>query len=230
MSAAGLRGTAPAKLLDQMLASVSIDTNVNALHLNVVTVQATEKPASRRRRDGGLAWPWLLEQVELVEAELIPCCRATAVEWVLGIRGDHKLRGQWQTCRAPVALPIFIPLSVRNSVSSRDRRKWQTWQTSGGCGAGSTGLRCAATHTPVGPLDLWAVLNHFGPAVMTGTLRPHNGTVSPRQAQAGGTSGWPDNPRYTRVIRRRKTRPAMRVGCDIWVGSEAPGGGSVDDQ
>jgi DNA polymerase len=117
------------QLLDQMLASVSIDTNRDAYICNVVKCRPPEnrKPTPQEM---AACLPWLLEQVELVQPELILLAGATAVEGVLGIKGGiTKLRGQWQRWQGRWCLPMFHPsYLLRNASRQTGSPKWHTWQ------------------------------------------------------------------------------------------------------
>jgi len=141
------------QLLDQMLASVSIDTNRDAYVCNVVKCRP---PENRKPTPAEMAacLPWLLEQVELVKPELILLAGATAVEGVLGIRGGiTKLRGQWQTWQGRPCLPIFHPsYLLRNPSRQQGSPKWHTWQDLQEVRR-RLGLADAApaTHAPVAP-------------------------------------------------------------------------------
>ncbi|MCT0202531.1 uracil-DNA glycosylase [Synechococcus sp. CS-602] len=141
------------QLLDQMLASVSIDTNRDAYICNVVKCRP---PENRKPTPAEMAacLPWLLEQVELVKPELILLAGATAVEGVLGIRGGiTKLRGQWQTWQGRPCLPIFHPsYLLRNPSRQQGSPKWHTWQDLQEVRRRLDRLAAApATHTPVAP-------------------------------------------------------------------------------
>ncbi|WP_255088316.1 MULTISPECIES: uracil-DNA glycosylase family protein [unclassified Synechococcus] len=117
------------QLLDQMMASVSIDTNRDAYICNVVKCRPPEnrKPTAKEM---AACLPWLLEQVELVQPEVILLAGATAVEGVLGIRGGiTRLRGQWQQWQGRWCLPIFHPsYLLRNPSRQTGSPKWHTWQ------------------------------------------------------------------------------------------------------
>ncbi|MFM7236072.1 MAG: uracil-DNA glycosylase family protein, partial [Cyanobium sp.] len=74
------------QLLDQMLASVGIDSNEEAYICNVVKCRPPEnrKPTPEEMAACRL---WLLEQIALVDPAVIVLAGATAMEGVLGIKG-----------------------------------------------------------------------------------------------------------------------------------------------
>ncbi len=117
------------QLLDQMLASVAIDSNRDAYICNVVKCRP---PENRRPTAPEMAacLPWLLQQVELVQPRVILLAGATAVEGVLGIRGGiTRERGQWRQWQGRWCLPIFHPsYLLRNPSRERGTPKWLTWQ------------------------------------------------------------------------------------------------------
>jgi DNA polymerase len=117
------------QLLDQMLASVAIDTNRDAYICNVVKCRPPEnrKPSPQEM---AACLPWLLQQVELVQPRVVLLAGATAVEGVLGIRGGiTRLRGQWRQWQGRWCLPIFHPsYLLRNPSRQRGTPKWLTWQ------------------------------------------------------------------------------------------------------
>jgi DNA polymerase len=117
------------QLLDQMLASVGIDSNRDAYIANVVKCRPPEnrKPTPAEME---ACRPWLLEQVALVRPAVVVLAGATAVEGVLGIRGGiTRLRGQWHRWDGLWCLPIFHPsYLLRNPSRERGTPKWHTWQ------------------------------------------------------------------------------------------------------
>jgi DNA polymerase len=117
------------QLLDQMLASVAIDSNRDAFICNVVKCRPPEnrKPTPEEM---AACLPWLLEQLELVQPEVILLAGATAVEAILGIRGGiTKLRGQWRQWQGRWLMPVFHPsYLLRNPSREPGSPKWHTWQ------------------------------------------------------------------------------------------------------
>lgn len=122
------------RLLDQMLASVGIDSNQDAYICNVVKCRP---PENRRPTPEEMAAcrPWLLQQISLVDPAVIVLAGATAMEGVLGIRGGiTRLRGQWQKGAGEALegrwlVPIFHPsYLLRNASREKGSPKWLTWQ------------------------------------------------------------------------------------------------------
>jgi DNA polymerase len=122
------------QLLDQMLASVGIDSNEGAYICNVVKC----RPPDNRKptpEEMGSCRPWLLDQITLVNPAVILLAGATAMEGVLGIRGGiTRLRGQWQqgtegALEGRWLMPIFHPsYLLRNASREQGSPKWLTWQ------------------------------------------------------------------------------------------------------
>lgn len=122
------------QLLDQMLASVEIDSNRDAYICNVVKCRP---PDNRKPTPEEMAAcrPWLLEQIRLVNPAFIVLAGATAMEGLLGIKGGiTRLRGQWQQgTDGPLEgrwlMPIFHPsYLLRNASREKGSPKWHTWQ------------------------------------------------------------------------------------------------------
>jgi DNA polymerase len=122
------------QLLDQMLASVGIDSNRDAYICNVVKCRP---PDNRKPTPEEMAAcrPWLHKQIALVDPALIVLAGATAMEGVLGIKGGiTRLRGQWQQGHGEALegrwlLPIFHPsFLLRNASREQGSPKWLTWQ------------------------------------------------------------------------------------------------------
>ncbi len=122
------------QLLDQMLASVGIDSERDAYIANVVKCRP---PDNRRPTPEEIAAcrPWLLQQIALVDPPVILLAGATALEGVLGVKGGiTRLRGQWRAgegegLEGRWLLPIFHPsYLLRNPSREKDSPKWQTWQ------------------------------------------------------------------------------------------------------
>ncbi len=117
------------QLLDQMFASVAIDTRQDAYICNVVKCRP---PDNRKPTPEEMAacLPWLLQQIELVQPKVLVLAGATAMESVLGLKGGiTKLRGQWRQWQGLWCLPIFHPsYLLRNPSRERGTPKWLTWQ------------------------------------------------------------------------------------------------------
>jgi uracil-DNA glycosylase len=121
------------QLLDQMLASVAIDSNRDAYICNVVKCRP---PDNRKPTPAEMAAcrPWLEQQIQLVDPAVILLAGATALEGVLGIRGGiSRLRGQWHSSHSPTLkgrqlMPIFHPsYLLRNASRQQGSPKWHTW-------------------------------------------------------------------------------------------------------
>lgn len=121
------------QLLDQMLASVAIDSNRDAYICNVVKCRP---PDNRKPTPAEMAAcrPWLEQQIQLVDPAVILLAGATALEGVLGIRGGiSRLRGQWHSHPSPPLagrqlIPIFHPsYLLRNASRAQGSPKWHTW-------------------------------------------------------------------------------------------------------
>jgi uracil-DNA glycosylase family 4 len=122
------------QLLDQMLASVAIDSNQDAYICNVVKCRP---PDNRKPTPAEMAAcrPWLEQQIREVDPALILLAGAIALEGVLGIRGGiTRLRGQWQASDIPPLagrrlMPIFHPsYLLRNPSRQQGSPRWHTWQ------------------------------------------------------------------------------------------------------
>ena len=122
------------QLLDQMLASVAIDSNRDAYICNVVKCRP---PDNRKPTPAEMAAcrPWLEQQIQLVDPAVILLAGATALEGVLGIRGGiSRLRGQWHSHHSPPLagrqlMPIFHPsYLLRNASRAQGSPTWHTWQ------------------------------------------------------------------------------------------------------
>ncbi|MEB3263569.1 MAG: uracil-DNA glycosylase [Synechococcus sp.] len=122
------------QLLDQMLASVGIDSNRDAYMCNVVKCRPPDnrKPTAEEM---AACTPWLERQIQLVDPPVILLAGATAMEGVLGVKGGiTRLRGQWRQGSGAVLggrwlLPIFHPsYLLRNPSRQQGSPKWLTWQ------------------------------------------------------------------------------------------------------
>jgi uracil-DNA glycosylase family 4 len=121
------------QLLDQMLASVGIDSNRDAYICNVVKCRP---PENRKPTPVEMAAcrPWLWRQIEVVDPAVIVLTGATALEGVLGVKGGiTQLRGRWregqgQPLTGRWLLPIFHPsYLLRNPSREQGSPKWLTW-------------------------------------------------------------------------------------------------------
>lgn len=121
------------QLLDQMLASVGIDSNADAYICNVVKCRP---PGNRKPTPAEIAAcrPWLEQQIRLVDPAVILLAGASAMEGVLGIKGGiTRLRGSWRQSDLPVLqgrwlMPILHPsYLLRNPSREQGSPKWLTW-------------------------------------------------------------------------------------------------------
>ncbi len=122
------------QLLDQMLASVALDSNRDAYICNVVKCRP---PDNRKPTAAEMAAcrPWLDPQIRLVDPAVILLAGATALEGVLGIKGGiTRLRGQWMAGEGELLqgrwlMPILHPsYLLRNPSREQGSPKWHTWQ------------------------------------------------------------------------------------------------------
>ncbi|MEB3360973.1 MAG: uracil-DNA glycosylase [Synechococcaceae cyanobacterium] len=117
------------QLLDQMLASVGLDSNRDAYICNVVKCRP---PENRKPSPAEMAAcrPWLEEQLRLIQPAVVVLAGATALEGALGEKGAiTKQRGQWRAWQGRWAMPIFHPsYLLRNPSRTEGSPKWLTWQ------------------------------------------------------------------------------------------------------
>ena len=117
------------QLLDQMLASVGLDSNRDAYICNVVKCRP---PENRKPTPAEMAAcrPWLEEQLRLIQPAVVLLAGATALEGALGEKGAiTKQRGQWRAWQGRWVMPIFHPsYLLRNPSRTEGSPKWLTWQ------------------------------------------------------------------------------------------------------
>ncbi|MFM7085638.1 MAG: uracil-DNA glycosylase [Cyanobium sp.] len=122
------------QLLDRMLASVGLDSELDAYICNVIKCRP---PDNRRPTPAEISacLPFLRRQIALVNPQVVLLVGATALEGVLGIRGGiSRLRGQWRPgegegLEGRWLMPIFHPsYLLRNASREPGSPKWLTWQ------------------------------------------------------------------------------------------------------
>jgi len=71
--------------------------------------------------------PWLHEQIDLIQPEVLIALGGTAVEGLLGkTLGITKLRGNWQSYRGIPLMPTYHPsYLLRNQAMSEKRKVWE---------------------------------------------------------------------------------------------------------
>lgn len=71
--------------------------------------------------------PFLHEQIDLIQPQVLVALGGTAIEGLLGkTAGIMRLRGQWQTYRSIPLMPTFHPAYLlRNQALSEKRRVWE---------------------------------------------------------------------------------------------------------
>jgi DNA polymerase len=76
--------------------------------------------------------PFLIEQLEVIQPEVIVALGATGVEGLLGLTGITKLRGTWLTCKLPsgkeiLVMPTFHPAFLLRDPSQK-KFVWEDMQ------------------------------------------------------------------------------------------------------
>jgi DNA polymerase len=71
--------------------------------------------------------PYLLEQIDLIQPQVLVALGVTAVEGLLGkTAGISRLRGQWQVFRGIPVMPTYHPAYLlRNQALSEKRKLWE---------------------------------------------------------------------------------------------------------
>lgn len=86
-------------------------------------------PGNRKPRPDEMATcnPWLHEQIDLIQPEVLVALGSTAVEGLLGgTVGITRLRGKWQSYRGIPLMPTYHPAYLlRNQVISEKRKVWE---------------------------------------------------------------------------------------------------------
>ena len=97
------------KVLDHLLSDVGIDPLNDVFICNAVKCRP---PRNRRPSKSELlaSFPWLRQQITLVDPWAIALAGATAVEAVLGLKDKiSSLRGVWQFWDGRMVMPLFHP-------------------------------------------------------------------------------------------------------------------------
>lgn len=117
------------QLLDKMLASVGLDRKRNIYIANIVKCRP---PGNRAPTPEEMAacFPYLEEQISLLQPRVMILAGATALQGILGERRSiTRSRGQWLQWRGIWCMPIFHPAYLlRNESRAPGSPKWQTWQ------------------------------------------------------------------------------------------------------
>lgn len=101
------------QLLDQLLVAVGFDLEQDLYIGNAIKCRP---PGNRRPTPAELAAcrPWLAEQLNVVQPQLVVLVGATALEAVLGIKGGiTRVRGQWLDAAATASGPLALELAGR---------------------------------------------------------------------------------------------------------------------
>ena len=97
------------KLLDMLLNDVEINPDRDVFICNVVKCRP---PKNRRptKDELLLSFPWLDQQIQLVDPWVIALAGSTAVDAVLGLKDKiSALRGNWQSWQGRMVMPLFHP-------------------------------------------------------------------------------------------------------------------------
>lgn len=117
------------QLLEQILASVRLDTEKDVYICNVVKCRPPDNrtPAAD---EVAACRGYLLEQIRVVDPKIILMTGATAMKGLTGEkRGITKVRGQWIQWEGRWCMPIFHPAYLlRNQSREKGSPKWLMWQ------------------------------------------------------------------------------------------------------
>jgi uracil-DNA glycosylase len=115
------------QLLDQMLASVGLDSERDAYVCNVVKCRPPDNRKPTAKEMAACA-PWLAVQIAAVNPPIILVAGATALEGVLGLKGGiSRLRGQWHPWQGRWVMPVFHPsYLLRHPSPEQGSPKWLT--------------------------------------------------------------------------------------------------------
>lgn len=119
------------ELLTRILGAMGLQRSdvliVNILKCRPDTPGQTAGNRKPTPEEMGTCLPWLEEQINLVQPEVVVALGATAVEGLLGKTvGITRLRGTWQTYRGIPLMPTYHPAYLlRNQAPSEKRRVWE---------------------------------------------------------------------------------------------------------
>ena len=107
------------QLLDKMLAAISLGRTTNCYIANIVKCRP---PRNRDPRDEeqDACYPWLAEQIRLVDPKIIICLGRIAATEI--IREDFKItreRGRWFTVNGVQTMAIYHPAALLRDVTKR---------------------------------------------------------------------------------------------------------------
>ena len=120
------------RLLEELLAEAGLDSERDAYITNVVKCRppGNRKPTAAEME---ACFPWLQQQITLVDPALILLVGATALQAVLGVKGGiTRLRGQWRPGEGPLLagrslMPLLHPsYLLRNASEAADSPRWHT--------------------------------------------------------------------------------------------------------
>tara|TARA_B100000214_G_scaffold375313_1_gene361120 strand:- start:1374 stop:1934 length:561 start_codon:yes stop_codon:yes gene_type:complete len=97
------------KLLDKLLIEVGLDPLEDIYFCNLIKFRP---PKNRRpsKKEIELHFPWLKQQIKLIDPKVIVLIGATSVETILGIKGGiSNLRGNWLNWENKLVMPVFHP-------------------------------------------------------------------------------------------------------------------------
>jgi DNA polymerase len=115
------------QLLDRMITAMGFSRE----EVYVCNIVKCRPPNNRKPEPEEMAacQPYLAEQLELVEPEVIVALGATAVQGLLGITGGiTRLRGQWRLYKGRIAvMPTFHPAYLLRTPQAK-REVWEDLQ------------------------------------------------------------------------------------------------------
>jgi DNA polymerase len=113
------------RLLEELLAEAGLDSERDAYITNVVKCRP---PGNRKPTAAEMdaCFPWLRQQITLVDPTLILLVGATALQAVLGVKGGiTRLRGEWRAGEGPLLagrwlMPVFHPSYLLRNPSRQE--------------------------------------------------------------------------------------------------------------
>ena len=71
--------------------------------------------------------PYLERQIELIRPRAIVLLGAVPLEFLLGVKGIRRLRGQWQEYHGIPVMPTFHPSYLLRQGGEGKQSYWEVW-------------------------------------------------------------------------------------------------------
>lgn len=115
------------QLLDKILAACGFNRQEHVFISNIVKCRPPQNRVPTAQ-EAAICMPWLLQQIEYINPEIIILLGATALKYMAGEdQRISRVRGQWLTIQGRLAMPVYHPAALLRNPDLK-RPTWEDFK------------------------------------------------------------------------------------------------------